>query len=99
METRVSFSIFTADPLDAWGQATGEIDVARKPKTRSDVTAPLLPQELLASPVEVADVWEGAEGLTFVAFNVMGKDTSAAQKIGEWLEREWGLFAEAYGEE
>lgn len=98
MEIQVSFSIFT-DPVSAWGQASGEIDVPSKPTEPSDVSLPELPQELLAYPVEVEALFETAEGLTVVLFNVFAKDAIAAREIGEWLERNWDLFADAYGEE
>jgi len=98
MEIDVSFSIFT-DPVSAWGNASGKVNVSRTPKEPSEVSLPDLPRELLAHPVEVDFIHETAEGVTIVMFNVFAKDAIAAREIGAWLEREWDLFADAYGEE
>lgn len=89
------FSIFTNPPA-AWGQATGEVEVARPPKHRSDVTVPSVPAELLAWPIEVESVFEASDGLVQVMCNVLAKDAASAREVGVWLECELGLFPEAY---
>jgi hypothetical protein len=97
MRAVLDFSIFDS-PTSAWGHASGEVELPRKPAKPSDVEVPRVPQEFIDFPTEVERVWDEA-GSTFISFNVFAKNAEAAAQIGRWLESALGLDAWPYREE
>ena len=97
MRAVLDFSIFDG-PTSAWGQASGEVELPRKPAKPTDVEVPPVPQAFIDFPTEVERVWDEA-GSTFITFNVFAKNAEAAAQIGRWLENELGLDASPYRDE